>query len=309
MDAWINGQFVPAKDATLSVFDAGVQHGVGLFETMSVVNGQVFRAEAHVQRLVDSARQLRLSERLQAAPLVEAVEQAVEHNGMEQARVRLTVTGGNLNMLQATGASEHDPTVLVVVQPPTEYPDAFFEQGIGVTIAPGRLSPWVAGAGHKTIDYWSRILALQEAASVRAGESLWLTPDANVACGSVSNLFLVKDGGLLTPPSRLEGAPEQIPSPVLPGITRQAVLELAGGYRIERRTVSVDELLGADEAFLTNSSWQVLPVTSLLLTARVDEDSDDVRLQQHAIGDGGVGSITSDLRTALLALIEQETCS
>ncbi|MCH2148991.1 MAG: aminotransferase class IV [Phycisphaerales bacterium] len=305
----MNGQFVPADEATLSVFDAGVQHGVGLFETMAAANGRVFRAEAHVQRLVDSALQLRLSERLQVEPLVEAVQLALEHNSMAQARVRLTVTGGNLNMLQSSGTNEHDPTVIVVVQPPTEYPDTFFERGVGVTIASGRLTPWSPGAGHKTVDYWSRIHALQEAATVRAGEALWLTPDASVASGSVSNIFLIKDDVLLTPPSRTECGPDDQPSPVLPGITRQAVLELAKGRRIERRVISIDELLGADEVFLTNSSWHVLPVTSLLLKAKASEDDDTITLQQHQIGDGGVGSVTSDLRTALLALIEQETTS
>ena len=309
MDIWMNGQFVSADEATLSVFDAGVQHGVGLFETMAAANGRVFRAESHVQRLVDSARQLRLSERLQVEPLVEAVRLALERNSMDQARVRLTVTGGNLNMLQSSGTSEHDPTVIVVVQPPTEYPDTFFERGVGVTIASGRLAPWTPGAGHKTVDYWSRIHALQEAATVRAGEALWLTPDASVASGSVSNIFLIKDEVLLTPPSRVECGPDDPPSPVLPGITRQAVLELAKGRRIERRTISIDELLGADEVFLTNSSWNILPVTSLLLKAKAAEDDDTITLQQHSVGDGGVGSITSDLRTALLALIERETTS
>ena len=100
------------------------------------------------------------------------------------------------------------------------------------------------------------------------------------------------------------------PSPVLPGVTRAAVLELASGRQIERRPISVDELLSADEVFMTNSSWQILPATSLLLRARTGEgDDSDVALQMHTIGDGGVGPNTSDLRTALLALIEQETTS
>ena len=309
MDVWLNGQFISADDATLSIFDAGFQHGIGLFETMAAANGRVFRAEHHVKRLIESAKQLRLSERLQVDPLVEAIQLAVTHNKVDRARVRLTVTGGNLNMLQSTGSSPHDPTILVVVQPPTEYPDTFFEKGVAVTVANGRLSPWTIGAGHKTLDYWSNIHALQEAAAVRAGEALWLTPDAHIACGSVSNVFLVKDDALLTPPARTEMHSGE-PSPVLPGVTRAAVLELASGRQIERRPVSVDELLAADEVFMTNSSWQILPATSLLLRARTGEgDDSDVALQVHTIGDGGVGPNTSDLRTALLALIEQETTS
>ncbi len=312
MDVWLNGQLVPSDQASVAVFDAGFQHGVGLFETLCVYNGRLFRPMEHVQRLVASAKHLRLSEKIQVDPLIEALETTVAHNKLDQARIRLTITGGNLNMLQSGATNEHDPTVLVVAQPPTPYPDAFFEKGIGVTIAPGRLSPWLPSAGHKTLDYWSRILALQEAAACRAGESLWLTPEANVACGSVSNIFLVRDDALLTPPTRTE-APVESPSPVLPGVTRGAVLELSAGRNIERRNISLDDLVAADEIFLTNSSWQILPVTSLLLrTKKEGEDGgkDSFSLEQRPVGeDGCVGPVTSDLRTALLALIDRETSS
>jgi branched-subunit amino acid aminotransferase/4-amino-4-deoxychorismate lyase len=121
MDVWINGQFISAEDAQISVFDAGFQHGVGLFETMRAEHGRPFRATAHVERLAESARILRLTERLHVEPLVEAIEQVIQHNKMDQARVRLTVTGGNLNMLQSQGTSPQDPTVLIVTQPPTPY--------------------------------------------------------------------------------------------------------------------------------------------------------------------------------------------
>ncbi|HBZ97012.1 MAG TPA: hypothetical protein DEO57_04125 [Phycisphaerales bacterium] len=308
MDVWLNGQFVAADSATIPVFDAGFQHGVGLFETMHAENGRVFRAREHVERLAESARMLRMSERLHVDPLVEAVQRTVEHNSLDRARVRLTVTGGDLNMLQSTGASPQDPTILVTCQPPTEYPDEFFAKGIGVVFAGGRLSPWTPEAGHKTLNYWPNILALQEAAAQRAGEAVWLTPEAHVACGCVSNVFIVHEGTLVTPVAR-----DEEPGAVMPGITRAAVIELAESMNIpvERRTVSVDDFLGADEAFLTNSSWQILPVTSVLVRTGTGETGEDgepvVGLQPHAIGEQGVGDVTSDLRTALLACIDRET--
>ena len=137
---------------------------------------------------------------------------------------------------------------------------------------------------------------------------MWLTPEANIACGCVSNVFIVHDGTLVTPPARNEE-----PCAVMPGITRAAVIELAGSMNIpvERRNVSVDDFLGADEVFLTNSSWHVLPVTSVLVRAGTGEQGEDgepvVELQPHAIGDRTVGDTTSDLRTALLACIDRET--
>lgn len=307
MDVWINGKFVEAERAEVSAFDAGLQHGVGLFETMHASNGRIFRARQHVERLAESARMLRMTERLHVEPLMEAAEMMLERNKLERARIRLTITGGNLNMLQSKGASQQDPTILITSQPPTEYPDEFFAKGIGVVFAAGRLSPWTPDAGHKTLNYWSRILALQEAAAQRAGEALWLTPEANIASGCVSNLFVVSDGTLITPPSRHEE-----PGAALPGITRAAVIELAESMNIpvERRRVPVDDFIGADEAFLTNSSWQVLPVTSVLVrtNAETEEGAEpSIEMRPHSIGEGGVGGTTSDLRSALLACIDRET--
>ena len=205
MDIWLNGEVVPEDDARVSVFDSGLQHGVGLFETMSARNGRIFRVERHMERLVESASSLLLSNRLQPGPLAEAAEQLLVHNGLQEARVRLTVTGGNLNMLQAAAEGHIDPTVLVVTQPPTEYPPAFFANGIEVCIAPGRENPWSAMVGHKTMFYWPRIQALQQAAVLGAGEALWLDPSARLTAACVGNIFITDEKafrlrGLTLPP-------------------------------------------------------------------------------------------------------------
>src|SRR5690349_9450885 len=145
MFVWLNGQFVDRDDAMVSVFDAGFQHGVGLFETLLARNGAAFRAESHMRRLANSARELLLSERLRIEALMEAVNLTVRRNELAEARVRLTITGGNLSMMpshgntQGSGAGPEsgsatgnrpqiDPTILIVAQPPTQYPQAFFEK-------------------------------------------------------------------------------------------------------------------------------------------------------------------------------------
>ena len=294
MQVWLNGQFVDRDNAQVSVFDAGFQHGVGLFETMGAVNGRVFRPEAHVERLIDSAKQLLLSERLHAQPLVNAVQHAIEHNNMTEARLRLTVTGGNLNMLQTEGASNVDPTVLIVPQPPTPYPDVFFEKGVTVMIADGRLNPFEPMAGHKTINYWPNIRALQIAGSRNASEALWFTVSNHLACGSVSNVFLVKDETLRTPIARGEEQSGAVPAAVRPGVTREAVFEIAGqrNLQIETKMLDIEALLDADEVFLTNSSWGVLPVT---------------KVERETIGAGEVGEITSLVREGWHELRQRET--
>jgi branched-chain amino acid aminotransferase len=294
MQIWLNGQFLDSADAKISVFDAGFQHGVGLFETMLARNGRIFRVEAHMHRLAGSARELRLTERLRTDPLADAAELTVQRNEMKSARVRLTMTGGDLNLLQSAGRTQQDPTILIVAQPPTPYPDAFFGKGVRVVIADARSNPLSPMAGHKTLNYWPRIQALQQAAGKGAGEALWFTVSNHLASGSVSNVFLVKDGHLLTPIARGEEEAGALPAPVLPGITRDTIIQIAreDAIEIRKKMLDINDLLGADDVFLTNSSWGVLPV---------------IAVENEQIGDGVVGELTRRLRTAWLETIERET--
>lgn len=297
MLVWLNGTYVEGDAATVSVFDAGLQHGVGLFETMAARNGRVFRVDAHVQRLIDSARELLLTDSLRADPLAQAVEQTVERNSLEAARVRLTVTGGTPGLSGLPHRQEPrkvDPTILIVAQPPTDYPEAFFTSGVTVVVADGRANPLDPMAGHKTLNYWHRIQALQQAAARKTGEALWFTVSNHLAGGSVSNAFLVEDGALVTPIARGEEASGAIRAPVLPGITRAAIMELARGQGVgvTTRMLDIGDVLSADEVFLTNSSWGVLPV---------------VGVEREKIGQGQVGEITRRLRQAWLELVERET--
>lgn len=291
---WINGEFVDQDNASISVFDAGFQHSIGLFETMAARNGKVFRAHAHMNRLAESAKILLLSERLRIEPLVEAVNHVVAENNMESARVRLTLTGGNLNQLQNRGQKRIDPTIIIVAQPTTEYPQDFFDKGVTVTVADGRENLFDPMAGHKTLNYWQRIHALQLATTKQASEALWFSVSNHISSGSVSNIFLVKDNELYTPIARGEEVEGGIPSSTLPGITRAAISEIAESMdiKVNKKMLDINDLLGADEVFLTNSSWGVLPV---------------VGMEKEAIAGGEVGPISKQMRDALLALIEKET--
>jgi branched-subunit amino acid aminotransferase/4-amino-4-deoxychorismate lyase len=296
LQAWLNGTFVPMTEATVSAFDAGFQHGVGLFETMAARHGRIFRGLEHMERMRTSAKELGLADTLRPEALVDACEATLAANALQHARVRVTLTGGDMNLL-ARGATEvrHDPTVLIHVQPPTPYPPALFEQGVGVRIADAQLNVADPFAGHKTLWYWPRLHALQRAASAGMQEALWFDVTRALSCGCVSNVFLVKDGALVTPVARGE-EPKDSPmrSPVLPGITRAAVISLAeeSGIAIRRERVEIEAVLSADEVFLTNSSWHVLPV---------------VRVEQRTIGTGKPGDVTSTLRAALVERIDRET--
>jgi branched-subunit amino acid aminotransferase/4-amino-4-deoxychorismate lyase len=307
MKVWVNGSFLDDDMAKISVFDAGFQHGVGLFETMSAKNGAVFRAKEHMERLANSSSMLRLTEKLEITPLVEALQQTLNENNQPEARVRLTISGGDLNMLQQTGSSGGgDPTIVIQTQPPTQYPDAFFENGVTVSIASGRSNPYEFGAGHKTLNYWSKLLNLQLAAMQQCGEAIWLTPSANITGGSVSNLFVVKNGTLFTPTARGEEDIDEEPSATIPGVTRSVIVGIADdlGVGTNKKSVVLDEVLGADEVFLTNSSWGVLPVVGIRATVKTDDDQTS---QDEPIGDGGVGRLTSQLIDSYRNCVDTET--
>jgi branched-subunit amino acid aminotransferase/4-amino-4-deoxychorismate lyase len=302
---FLNGAFVALDDARLSALDAGLQHAVGLFETMlgGVREGAgtkpwIVDLDKHMERLAASANELGLSPDLHAQALADAVTITVAGAGLARARIRLTITGGDLNLLSRPDASgkprQVDPTVLIVAQPATQYPREMLERGVTVAVADSKANPFNVMEGHKTLNYWWRLRELQAAGRKGAAEALVFDVTNHLSGGCVSNVFLVKDGGLLTPIARNEegfgaegptGDLEEkrrggtyLPSPVLPGITRSWVLDRAdlAGSTARRGMLTINDLLAADEVFLTNSSWGVLPV---------------VQVEGKPIGDGAVGPL------------------
>jgi branched-subunit amino acid aminotransferase/4-amino-4-deoxychorismate lyase len=302
MMVWINGQFVEMAQAKVGYFDAGFQHAIGLFETMLARDGAVLRLEAHLERLATSAKELRIFEHLRIEPLAEAIQMCLEKNQMHcadvhgsvHARIRVTVTGGDLGKPFAGANASEDkptspqPTVCIHVQSATRYPDELFENGIGASVADNRANAHDPFASHKTLAYWPRIAALQSAARSGCSEALWFSTSNHLASGSVSSVMLMKDGCMLLPFARGETAPEEAPSPVLPGCTRAAMIlwAQAMGVDVQRRMLTIDDVFDADEVLLTNSSWGVLPV---------------IRVEQHVIADAKPGAMAQRLRERWLA--------
>ncbi len=319
--AFLNGAFLTPNEATVAALDSGLQHGVGLFETMLGGTGpdgeaRVVRLGDHLDRLATSARELRLSDSIRTQALGDAVLETLRRSALPRARIRLTVTGGGVNLLPSSSSSGNephappriDPTILIVAQPATVYPDEMFARGVRITIADARVNPLMPDQAHKTLNYWWRLRELQQASAKGAAEALVFQVTNHLAGGCVSNAFIVtkREGRptLLTPMARGDAPPEPtpgtepargtvLPSPVLPGITRAAILDAAAeeGLAVERRMVTIDEVLGADELFLTNSSWGVLPI---------------VAVEREAIADAHPGPITERLRTAWAAMVERE---
>lgn len=293
LEVWLNGRFVPVDEAKVSAFDAGFQHAIGLFETMTARNGRVFRPTAHMERLLDSARSLLLLESLRLDSLVEAIQATVTRNELQDARVRLTLTGGPLNLRVET-PGRTDPTILIHAQPPTVTPESLRDDGIRVVVSDDRLSHLDASSGCKTLNYWMRLLALQKAGAKGASEALWFTVSNHLAGGSTSNVLLVRDGRLLSPFAHGEEPEGAIASPVRAGVTRAAIFELAReqGMEIEVRPLDIEDVLAAEELMLINSGWGVLPV---------------VAVEKAVVGEGRPGPIARGFHDGLQQLIESET--
>ena len=293
---FLNGEFIDeGAPAMVSAFDAGFTHGVGLFETMSARKNdageiEVVRLLDHIDRLGESARQLRLTTELRRPALAEAVKRTAQRCGLDRQRIRLTITGGDLNPLSAARqgqAGAHDPTILIVAQPATEYPKEMYEQGVVAALADLKVNPLDPMSSHKTLNYWGRLSALQQASAKGAAEALVFQVTNHLAGGCVSNAIIVKDGQIFTPVVRGEESPGALPSPVLPGVTRAEVLDCARRLGIETtsRMLTIDDVLKADELMLTNSSWGILPI---------------VRVEAQNIAGGEVGEITRKLLSDLV---------
>ena len=277
-----NGAFLSEREASIGVDDGGWLHGAGLFETMRAENGRIFRLESHMQRLMKSAAKLLRPIERDSLPCEDDFNTLLERLNLKTARVRMTVSAGCMRANQADSEAELNVCVTAVAL--TTYPAKLYEDGVSVIVSAYRRSPTDPIAGHKTTSHLPQLLALREAQSARCVEALWFTTNHQLAEGSISNVFVVKNGAVKTPP---------LDTPVLPGIARGVVLEIAAEMEIEagEARLTIDDLLDADEVFLTNTIMQVMPV---------------VGVEKHVISEGRVGPVSRRLREEFRALVKKE---
>ena len=281
---YLNGQVIPEDDARISVFDAGFAHAAGLFETMRAYRGVVMRLDQHIGRLLHSAAALELHIPVESGALAEAVMEALRANDLRDARLRLLVTPGEVPRAGQPGDRPSQPTVLVTASAVRPHPREEYKAGWRVCISPYKTNRMDPLAGHKTLAYLPRLMAMREAAGRRCNESLWFTTENQLAEGSVSNVFIVMNGTVLTPPTS---------TPVLPGTVRGAVMELAeaNGIPCEEKEIDINLLLAAQELFLTGSVLEVMPVTSI---------------EKHVVGDGAPGVVTKRMMDLYQTLVQKE---
>jgi len=270
---YLNGKLVARSRAVIPALDYGFLYGYGLFETLRAYNGRVFRLDEHITRLEESAAVLGLPADRKA--LKSAVVNTLGANGLKDARIRITLSAGE-GAINADIKTCRKPTLLVVAEHYEPYQEQVYRRGFKAIISSVRRDSQSPLARMKTANYMPSILARREAGAAGADEAICLNDKGLVAEAGASNIFLVADNILRTP---------GLDSGILPGITRQAVLELASrlGIKSLECNIKPEELYKAQEVFLTNSLIEIMPLTVI----------DDKK-----IGSGGVGRLTGRLMTA-----------
>lgn len=282
MIIYLNGKFVAKEDAAVSVFDHGLLYGDGVFEGIRVYNGRVFRLDEHLRRLYDSAKSIMLRIPVDRQEMERVVLETVRRNGLRDIYIRLVITRG-VGDLGLSPDKCPEPTVFCIADKIALYPKRCYDEGlVVVTAATRRNNPEMVNPRVKSLNYLNNILAKMEGFASGAQEVLLLNQEGYVVEATADNVFIVRDGRLMTPPLHI-GA--------LEGVTRNAVLELAAQLDIPaaESLFTRYDIFTSDECFLTGTGAEVIPV---------------VKVDGRLIGTGVPGSTTTKLITAFHELTQ-----
>jgi branched-chain amino acid aminotransferase len=273
LQIWLDGKLVPREDAKISVYDHGLLYGDGIFEGMRFYAGKLFEPDAHMRRLYQSAKAIRLTIPLTPQQMIAAIEQTARANNLADCYVRVVVTRGTGN-LGLSPAKCDKPSIFIIADVIDMYPKEMYQKGMSVITAsvirnhPNAVSPRI-----KSLNYLNNILAKIEAIDAGVPEAIMLNHEGNVAECTADNVFVINKGEIFTPTTH-DG--------ILEGITRAVIFHLCKARKIpcQEKTLQRHDLYVADECFLTGTAAEVISVT---------------RIDGRAIGDGTPGPMTRKL--------------
>jgi branched-chain amino acid aminotransferase len=281
----IDGQVVDSADAYVSVFDRGFLYGDSVFEVFRTYGGVPFAETEHLERLARSAERLMIPMPTALDALSSEVRATLDAAGEGEWYIRVVVTRGT-GPLTYDPSTASEPLRVIIVAPVSVPPPQHYERGIAVALLnASRPTDDARAAGAKASNYLANLLAVHEAKQKGAQEALVLGKAGQILEGASSNLFIVKGGRVRTPE----------PQPgILVGITRSTVLEaaVAQGVVVEEGEIRPEDLFDADEAFITSSIREVMPVVSA---------------DGHTIGDGAPGPVTKGLHAGYLRAVAEAT--
>jgi branched-chain amino acid aminotransferase len=279
----LNGRLVPKEQALVSVFDHGFLYGDGIYETMRAYGGTFFLLDRHLERLRHSADAIALRLPLFGDDIRRALRETLAANRLSDAYVRLQVSRGPGEIGLDPGLCP-EPTMVITAKHLPPYPKEHYERGVAVAIVTTRRNhPLALNPAIKGTNFLNNILAKIEANKAGAYEGIMLNWEGLVAEGTISNIFHVRDGTVVTP---------SLGVGILEGVTRGLVLSLArkAGIATAERTFGPEELAQADECFITNSTIEVMPVTTI---------------DKRSVGDGMPGPVTRRLMEAYTAEVKE----
>ena len=270
---FLNGEFVAKEDAKISIFDHGLLYGDGVFEGIRSYSRRVFRLDEHLDRLYSGAETIELKIPMEQAEFKAKVLETLKLNDLDDAYIRVVVSRGPGDLgLDPRKCSE--PTVFIITDKIVLYPEHFYEDGLDIIVAKTRRNhPMCIPSTVKSLNYLNNILAKIECIKAGVPEALMLSIDGKVVECSGDNVFIVKDGKLLSPPPEM-GA--------LRGITQEAVMELASKRGLDTgfQEMTTEDIFSAEECFLTGTAAEVIPV---------------VKIGDKTIGPGKPGKVTIQL--------------
>ncbi|MFH1847114.1 MAG: branched-chain-amino-acid transaminase [Candidatus Omnitrophota bacterium] len=253
---YLNGEFVDKENAKISVFDHGVLYGDGVFEGIRSYNRRVFRLEEHMDRLYQGAKAIRLDIQMDKKVFQDKIVETLKLNNLEDAYIRVVVTRGTGDLgLDPRKCAK--PTIFIITDKIVLYPESFYQNGLEIIIAKTRRNhPTTLDPRIKSLNYLNNILGKIDAIDGGTQEAIMLSIDGYVVECTGDNIFLVKNGKLVTPSFEL-GA--------LEGITQRAIIELADkrGMKTEYLKMRQEDLFDADECFLTGTAAEVIPVIKI----------------------------------------------
>jgi branched-chain amino acid aminotransferase len=281
---YINGLFTPLCKAKVSIQDRGFCYGDGLFETLRASRGKIFRLEQHVDRLLNSLPHIFIDLPMTRHELMGVAQDTLARNTYKEAIIRLTVTRGD-TLSNIKIDPDTSPTLVVNIGSFTPLPKAAYKKGVKIKLFHERAS-LTSGLSKrvKSCNYLSNILIRKLSDENDFMEGVVVDPDFGVTEGTTSNVFIVRQGILKTPP---------VSPYVLEGITRQVVLEIAREHKIPfiEERISLEDLLKADEVFITNTGIEIVPVS---------------QIDSQAIGNKKPGILTGFFHDEFLKCVEAE---
>ena len=282
---WLDGDFVDSDQAKVSIFDHGVLYGDGCFEGIRAYNGRIFKLDSHLKRMYESAGRIRLEPTYSRQEISKAIRQTLKINELSDAYIRLVFTRG-VGTLGLHPFKCPKPSAFIITASIELYPQELYDNGMKVILAKHRRVPAISlDPAIKSLNYLNNILAKIEAIDANVLEAIMLNSDGYVSECTGDNIFIIKDGQIITPSTE---------AGILHGVTRRFVIdELAPklGYNVTERMMKIDEVLVADEIFLTGTAAEIIGVTG------VDE---------HIVGSGKVGSMTQALAQEFRRRVDQD---